>query len=69
MENTHLQHTNRQYEEELRNLRTSLLQMGGLVERQIANAVDSLVELDQSERIFTNPRHERTEAYITGRFG
>ena len=28
-----------------------------------------LVELDQSERIFTNPRHERTEAYITGRFG
>jgi len=28
-----------------------------------------LVELDQSERIFTNPKHERTEAYITGRFG
>jgi phosphate transport system protein len=46
MENAHLQHTNRQYEEELRNLRTSLLQMGGLVERQIANAVDSLVERD-----------------------
>jgi len=46
MENAHLQHTNRQYEEELRNLRTSLLQMGGLVERQIANAVQSLVERD-----------------------
>ncbi len=46
MENAHPQHTNRQYEEELRNLRTSLLQMGGLVERQIANAVDSLVERD-----------------------
>jgi phosphate transport system protein len=46
MENAHLQHTNRQYEEELRNLRTTLLQMGGLVERQIANAVDSLVERD-----------------------
>ncbi len=46
MENTHPQHTNRQYEEELRSLRTSLLQMGGLVERQIANAVDSLVERD-----------------------
>jgi phosphate transport system protein len=46
MEYAHLQHTNRQYEEELRNLRTSLLQMGGLVERQIANAVQSLVERD-----------------------
>ncbi len=28
-----------------------------------------LVELDATERIFTNPAHERTEAYITGRFG
>ena len=46
MEKTHPQHTNRQYEEELRGLRTSLLQMGGLVERQIANAVDALVERD-----------------------
>ena len=46
MENIHPQHTNRQYEEELRGLRTSLLQMGGLVERQIANAVDALVERD-----------------------
>jgi phosphate transport system protein len=44
MENTQPQHTNRQYEEELRGLRTSLLQMGGLVERQIANAIDALVD-------------------------
>ena len=28
-----------------------------------------LVELGDSRQIFTNPRHERTEAYITGRFG
>ena len=28
-----------------------------------------LVEFDETERIFTTPRHERTEAYITGRFG
>jgi phosphate transport system ATP-binding protein len=28
-----------------------------------------LVELDATERVFTNPAHERTEAYITGRFG
>ena len=43
MENSQPQHTNRQYEEELRGLRAGLLKMGGLVERQIAEAVDSLV--------------------------
>src|ERR1700751_6126791 len=46
MENTLPQHTNRQYEEELRGLRAGLLKMGGLVERQIAEAVESLVERD-----------------------
>jgi len=28
-----------------------------------------LVEVDVTERMFTSPREERTEAYITGRFG
>ena len=28
-----------------------------------------VVEVDATERMFTNPREERTEAYITGRFG
>ncbi|BAN69961.1 phosphate ABC transporter ATP-binding protein PstB [endosymbiont of unidentified scaly snail isolate Monju] len=28
-----------------------------------------LVEVDKTERIFTNPAHKLTEAYITGRFG
>ncbi|HSM36485.1 MAG TPA: phosphate ABC transporter ATP-binding protein PstB [Longimicrobiales bacterium] len=28
-----------------------------------------LIEFDDTERIFTNPGEERTEAYITGRFG
>ncbi|MFQ5579319.1 MAG: phosphate ABC transporter ATP-binding protein PstB [Nitrospiria bacterium] len=28
-----------------------------------------LVEFDQTSRIFTNPRDQRTEDYITGRFG
>ena len=28
-----------------------------------------LVEFDETERLFTKPAHERTEAYITGRFG
>ena len=29
----------------------------------------SLVEVGRTEDVFTNPREERTEAYITGRFG
>jgi phosphate transport system ATP-binding protein len=28
-----------------------------------------LVEVGETDQIFTKPRHERTEAYITGRFG
>lgn len=28
-----------------------------------------LVEIDETQRIFTNPRDQRTEEYITGRFG
>jgi phosphate transport system ATP-binding protein len=28
-----------------------------------------LIEFDETERLFTTPKHERTEAYITGRFG
>jgi phosphate transport system ATP-binding protein len=31
--------------------------------------VGHLIEYDATERIFTSPREERTEAYITGRFG
>jgi phosphate transport system ATP-binding protein len=28
-----------------------------------------LIEFDETDRLFTKPAHERTEAYITGRFG
>lgn len=31
--------------------------------------IGDLIEYDQSEKIFTNPREQRTENYITGRFG
>ncbi|HXW82828.1 MAG TPA: phosphate signaling complex protein PhoU [Candidatus Binataceae bacterium] len=48
MENTQPQHTNRQYEEDLRGLRAGLLKMGGLVERQIAEAMDALVNRDST---------------------
>ena len=28
-----------------------------------------LIEFDETKKIFTNPQHERTENYVTGRFG
>jgi len=31
--------------------------------------IGELVEYDDTRQIFTNPADERTEAYITGRFG
>jgi phosphate transport system protein len=37
-------HTDRQYEEELQQLRARVLEMGGLVEKQIADAMTSLVD-------------------------
>jgi phosphate transport system protein len=49
METTHPQHTSRHYEEELRGLRAALLKMGGLVERQIAEAVESLVNRNSAQ--------------------
>jgi phosphate transport system protein len=40
-------HTDRQYEEELTDLRQSILSMGGLVEKQIAKAIEALVQRDR----------------------
>jgi phosphate transport system ATP-binding protein len=34
-----------------------------------ADRIGQLVEYGESRQIFTNPHDERTEAYITGRFG
>ena len=33
------------------------------------DSVGRLIEFGRTENVFTNPRDERTEAYITGRFG
>lgn len=46
MVSTQPQHTNLRYEVELRGLRAGLIAMGGLVESQIADAVEALVERD-----------------------
>ena len=50
-------HTDRQYEEELNLLRSRILEMGGLV------------EIGETQKIFSNPTEKRTEDYISGRFG
>lgn len=42
-------HTDRQYEEELQQLRAKILEMGGLVEKQIVDAIDSLINRDSAE--------------------
>lgn len=46
MDSLQPQHTNRQYEVELRAVRADLLKMGGLVEHQIAQAMEALVDRD-----------------------
>lgn len=42
-------HTDRQYEEALQQLRAKILEMGGLVERQISDAMDALIRRDSAE--------------------
>jgi phosphate transport system protein len=42
-------HTDRQYEEELQQLRAKVLEMGGLVEKQINDAMSSLVERNSTQ--------------------
>lgn len=41
-----LEHTYKQYDNELESVRSKVLEMGGVVEQQIINALDSLVRLD-----------------------
>jgi len=41
-------HTDRQYEEDLQQLRARVLEMGGLVEKQISDAMTSLVDRDSA---------------------
>lgn len=42
-------HTDKQYEEELQQLRAKILEMGGLVEKQISDAIDALIKRDSVE--------------------
>ena len=52
-------HTDRQYEEELNQLRGRILEMGGLVEKQIDDAVRALTTQDRALAEATIPKdHE-----------
>ncbi|GAB2898379.1 phosphate signaling complex protein PhoU [Uliginosibacterium flavum] len=52
-------HTVRQYDVELENIRTRVLQMGGYVEQQVVKAMEGLLEGDQNliERVIENDKH------------
>ncbi|HFE38318.1 MAG TPA: phosphate signaling complex protein PhoU [Gammaproteobacteria bacterium] len=43
------QHISRQYNEELEDIRTQVMEMGGLVEMQLNNAINALVESDRTK--------------------
>ncbi len=40
------EHTSKQYDAELESVRAKVLEMGGLVEQQIVNALESLTNVD-----------------------
>jgi phosphate transport system ATP-binding protein len=49
---------------------THSMQQAARVSRRVAYFhLGSLVEVDETDRIFTNPQHKLTEDYITGRIG
>lgn len=47
----------------------NLQQAARISDRTAFFYLGKLVEVDTTDRIFTSPRNDRTEAYITGRFG
>ena len=56
--NVHSQHISRQFNQELDELKTHLMAMGGLVEKQVQDAVAALLDSDSSlaERVVANDR-------------
>jgi phosphate transport system ATP-binding protein len=49
---------------------THSMQQAARVSRRVAYFhLGKLVEVDETDRIFTNPRHKLTEDYVTGRIG
>ena len=68
--------TIRHFQEELEALLARLLEMGGLAEERVRDAVQglatrdaALIESGPTRLLFTRPAQQLTEDYITGRFG
>ena len=47
----------------------NLQQAARISDRTAFFYLGKLIEMDDTQKLFTSPREERTEAYITGRFG
>jgi phosphate transport system ATP-binding protein len=47
----------------------SMQQAARVSQRTAYFHLGDLIEVGETDRIFTNPRHKLTEDYITGRFG
>ena len=47
----------------------SMQQAARVSQRTAFFHLGNLVEVDDTEQMFTNPRDERTQGYITGRYG
>ncbi len=64
MDNLHIdQHISQQFNDDLEKLRTSLLEMGGLVERQITDAVKAIENADASLAEEVMEREDRVDKY------
>ena len=53
------EHTYKQFDADLEGIRSRVLQMGGLVEEQISNAIEALIsaDLDLAEQVINNDHH------------
>lgn len=64
MDNLHIdQHISQQFNEDLEKLRTSLLEMGGLVERQITDAVKAIENADAALAEEVMDREDKVDKY------
>ena len=68
MDRTHFgQHSSSQYNEELESIRSHLLEMGGLVEKQVIDALQALLQADSqlAEKVLdTEDRVDHLEKVI-----
>ncbi len=68
-------HTDKTYEHELKERYTIVIvthnmqQAARVSDRTAFFYMGELVEAGPTEQIFTNPREQRTEDYVTGKFG